>query len=138
MKREGDYIKHPPPTLYNVESFSFVNIHFYLRILYVYTPCVSTLSLSHTRTLFLLLYTKSLHNSLQLFIDDFVVLSISRARSSLKLCWSICPVDIFFCPDVNIYNRHTYLIWYYPIMNINLRYNGDIFFFSMRKIFRYY
>ena len=40
MKREGDYIKHPPPTLYVVESFSFINIHL---------VCLS-LSLSHIHT----------------------------------------------------------------------------------------
>ena len=55
MKREGDYIKHPPPTLYNVESFSFVNI-FLLELLSMSTLLVSllslslSLSLSHTHT----------------------------------------------------------------------------------------
>ena len=61
MKREGDSIKHPPPTLYNVESFSFVN-KFLLAYSLCHTPCVSTLSHTHTytRTFFLLRCTESI------------------------------------------------------------------------------
>ena len=60
-----DYIKHPPPTLYSVSLYPLL-IHFNLRILCVYTPCVCvslslelSLSLVHTRTYHLFHYTES-------------------------------------------------------------------------------
>ena len=64
MKREGDYIKHPPPTLYNVESFSFVNIH---SLVYSLSYSLWLYSLTHTQFIsiplhrihLLILYTKS-------------------------------------------------------------------------------
>ena len=50
MNREGDYITHPPPTLEQVESFSFVNILYLAYSLCLYTLCLYSLSLSHTHT----------------------------------------------------------------------------------------
>ena len=50
MKREGDYIKHPPPTLYDVESFSFVNILYLPYSLCLHLVSLFSLSLTHTHT----------------------------------------------------------------------------------------
>ena len=77
MKREGDYIKHPPPTLYNVESFSFVNIHSTCVFSVSYTLCLYSLSLSHihTRTYHLFRYTESttiLYNTKPMHINTHV------------------------------------------------------------------
>ena len=107
MKREGDYIKHPPLTLYNVESFSFVNIHFYLRILCAYTSCVSTISLSlslslslshiHTRTYHLFRCTES--TTILYMLDT----KTKKLENFGSLCFSFSfsiMLSVFFLFDV--------------------------------------
>ena len=75
MKREGDYIKHAPPTLKYVESFSFFNIHLLVYSLCLYTLCLYSLSHrhihthTHTHTHHLFCCTESLHDSLHSYME---------------------------------------------------------------------
>ena len=59
MKREGDYIKHPPPTLLYVESFSSINIHLACVCSVSYTLCLYSLSRTHMHITYLFRCAKS-------------------------------------------------------------------------------
>ena len=101
MKREGDYIKHPPPTLYNVESFSFVNI---------LLPCVFSvsyslsLSLSYTHTQFISIPLHKNHTQFFtwtiLFSDRITNLSLFQSpmeHSNLLLISILITLDQTSC-----------------------------------------
>ena len=97
MKREGDYIKHPPPTLYIVESFSFVNTLACVFSVSIYILC---LSLSHTHTY---IYTRT-------------VLSIPLHRIISTRFFTMIIHDLF-CPHIGFNDQygclHIFLHYFY-------------------------